>query len=88
MLRLSPVVPFFAVNATMGLTNINLRTFIWVSFIGMIPSCVLYVMVGTQIRRIDSPRDIINWQLVVILTLLAVLPLVMRWVFRRKQGKA
>jgi uncharacterized membrane protein YdjX (TVP38/TMEM64 family) len=84
MLRLSPVVPFFAVNATMGLTNMRTRTFIWVSLIGMIPSCFLYVMVGTQIMRIDKPSDIISWKLVVILMLLAVVPLLTRWFFRRR----
>jgi uncharacterized membrane protein YdjX (TVP38/TMEM64 family) len=83
MLRLSPVVPFFAVNAVMGLTNMRLRTFIPVTFIGMLPSCFLYVMVGTQIRRIDSPEDIISWELIVLLTLLALTPLLFGWVMRR-----
>jgi len=87
MLRLSPVVPFFAVNATMGLTNMRTRTFIWVSLIGMIPSCFLYVMVGTQIMRIDKPSDIISWKLVVILMLLAVVPLLTRWFFRRRSSE-
>jgi uncharacterized membrane protein YdjX (TVP38/TMEM64 family) len=87
MLRLSPVVPFFAVNATMGLTNMRTRTFIWVSLIGMIPSCFLYVLVGTQIMRIDKPSDIISWKLVVILMLLAVVPLLTRWFFRRRSAE-
>ena len=83
MLRLSPVVPFFAVNAVMGLTHMRLRTFIPVTFIGMLPSCFLYVMVGTQIRRIDSPEDIISWELIVLLTLLALTPLLFGWLMRR-----
>jgi uncharacterized membrane protein YdjX (TVP38/TMEM64 family) len=87
MLRLSPVVPFFAVNATMGLTSMRTRTFIWVSLIGMIPSCLLYVLAGTQIMRIESPKDIISWQLFTILMLLAVVPVIMRWIFRRRHVK-
>ncbi|HLW64038.1 MAG TPA: TVP38/TMEM64 family protein [Gemmataceae bacterium] len=86
MLRLSPVVPFFAVNATMGLTNMRTRTFVWVSLIGMIPSCFLYVMVGTQIMRIDQPSDIISWKLVAILMALAIVPLCTRWFFRRRSS--
>jgi uncharacterized membrane protein YdjX (TVP38/TMEM64 family) len=86
MLRLSPVVPFFAVNATMGLTNMRTRTFIWVSLIGMIPSCFLYVLVGTQIMRLDKPSDIISWKLIAILMLLAVVPLLTRWFFRRRSA--
>src|SRR5262249_19511681 len=83
MLRLSPVVPFFAVNAVMGLTHMRLRTFIPVTIIGMLPSCFLYVMVGTQIRDISSPEQIISWQLVVLLSLLAVTPLLFGWLMRR-----
>jgi uncharacterized membrane protein YdjX (TVP38/TMEM64 family) len=86
MLRLSPVVPFFAVNATMGLTNMRTRTFIWVSLIGMIPSCFLYVMVGTQIMRLEKPSDIISWKLFTILMVLAVVPLLTRWFFRRRES--
>ncbi len=83
MLRLSPVVPFFAVNAVMGLTHMRLRTFIPVTLVGMLPSCFLYVMVGTQIGKITSPEQMISWQLVVLLSLLAVTPLIFGWVMRR-----
>jgi uncharacterized membrane protein YdjX (TVP38/TMEM64 family) len=83
MLRLSPVVPFFAVNAVMGLTKMRLRTFIPVTLIGMLPSCFLYVGVGTQIRRIDSPEDVVSWELIVLLSLLAVTPLLFGWIMRR-----
>jgi len=86
MLRLSPVVPFFAVNAVMGLTKMRLRTFIPVTIVGMLPSCFLYVMVGTQIRRIDSPEEIISWELVILLSLLALTPLLFGWVMRRLRG--
>ena len=85
MLRLSPVVPFFAVNAVMGLTHMKLRTFIPVTFIGMLPSCFLYVMVGTQIRRINSPEEIISWELIGLLTLLALTPLLFGWIMRRRR---
>jgi uncharacterized membrane protein YdjX (TVP38/TMEM64 family) len=84
MLRLSPVVPFFAVNPTMGLTNMKLSTFFWVSIIGLLPSCVLYVMAGTMVARLESPKDILSTELIVIVSLLALLPLIMRWIFRRR----
>lgn len=84
MLRLSPVVPFFAVNAVMGLTKMPLRTYFFVTLFGMLPSCFLYVMVGTQMMKINSPQDIVSWQLVVLLSLLAVTPLLFGWIMRRK----
>jgi len=84
MLRLSPVVPFFAVNPTMGLTKMRLRTFIVISVIGLLPSCFLYVMAGTMLAKLESPKDILSTELIVILSLLAVLPLAMRWLFRKR----
>lgn len=84
MLRLSPVVPFFALNAVMGLTHIDLRKYIVVSLIGMLPSCFLYTLVGTEIMRIESPKDIISTELIVLLSLLALIPLLFSWFFRRR----
>jgi uncharacterized membrane protein YdjX (TVP38/TMEM64 family) len=83
MLRLSPIVPFFAVNAVMGLTGMRLRNFFLITLVGMLPSCFLYVMVGTQIMRINSPQDIISTQLIVLLTLLALTPVLFGWIMRR-----
>ena len=84
MLRLSPVVPFFAVNATMGLTKIRVGTFIWISQIGMLPSSFLYVLAGTQLMQIESPKDILSVELIAILSMLAIAPLVLKWVFRKR----
>jgi uncharacterized membrane protein YdjX (TVP38/TMEM64 family) len=84
MLRLSPVVPFFAVNATMGLTRMRVGTFFWVSVVGILPSCFVYVLAGTQLMQLQSPKDILSWQLIAILFILAFMPLVMKWLFRRR----
>jgi uncharacterized membrane protein YdjX (TVP38/TMEM64 family) len=84
MLRLSPVVPFFAVNPTMGLTGMRLGTFFWISLIGMLPGSFLYVMAGTMLTKLESPKDILSTELVVIISLLAFLPLVMKWIFRKR----
>src|SRR5262245_51418521 len=87
MLRLSPVVPFFAVNATMGLTKMRVRTFSWVSLIGILPSCFLYVLAGTELMQLQSPKDILSWELITILIILALMPLVTKRVFRRRTAQ-
>jgi uncharacterized membrane protein YdjX (TVP38/TMEM64 family) len=87
MLRLSPVVPFFAVNATMGLTKMRVSTFFWVSVIGILPSCFLYVLAGTELMQLQSPKDILSWELITILFILAFMPLVTKWVFRRRASR-
>ncbi len=84
MLRLSPVVPFFAVNATMGLTKMRVGTFFWVSMLGMLPSCFIYVLAGTELMHLESPQDILSWEIIAILSFLAIMPLLMKWLFRRR----
>lgn len=82
-LRLTPAVPFFVVNLVMGVTRLPLRTFWWVSQIGMLPATVLYVNAGKELGTITSPRDILTWPLLVSLALLGVAPLAIRLVVNR-----
>ncbi|PIX01039.1 MAG: TVP38/TMEM64 family protein, partial [Hydrogenophilales bacterium CG_4_8_14_3_um_filter_62_83] len=53
-LRLVPLFPFFVINLVMGLTPIKVRTFYWVSQVGMLAGTLVYVNAGTQLARLDS----------------------------------
>jgi uncharacterized membrane protein YdjX (TVP38/TMEM64 family) len=75
-LRLVPVFPFFIVNLVMGLTRLPLRTFYWVSQLGMLPGTVIFVNAGTQLARIENPRDILAPDVAASLALLGLFPLV------------
>lgn len=88
LLRLSPVVPFFALNAVMGLTHMRTRTYVLVTVIGMLPSCIIYTMAGTAIRDINSLDEILSTKIVVLFTLLAVMPIGFRLLFRRRVRRA
>ena len=77
-LRLVPVFPFFLVNLLAGLTALPLRTFYWVSQLGMLPATLVYVYAGTQLARIDSLSGVLSPGLLVALVLLGLLPLVAR----------
>ena len=50
-LRLVPVFPFFIVNLAMGLTSLPVRTFYWVSQVGMLAGTIVYVNAGTQLAK-------------------------------------
>jgi uncharacterized membrane protein YdjX (TVP38/TMEM64 family) len=45
-LRLVPAFPFFAVNAVAGLAQVNLRTFVTATFIGIIPGSIAFAWLG------------------------------------------
>lgn len=85
-MRLVPVIPFFLINMAMGLTNMPLRRFYWVSQIGMLPGTVVYVNAGVELGRITSLADILSPGLLGALALLAVFPVAARWALRRWRG--
>ncbi|WP_292123895.1 FAD-dependent oxidoreductase [Mesorhizobium sp.] len=73
-LRLVPVIPFFLVNLAMGLTRMPVRTFAWVSQLGMLPGTVAYVNAGRQLASIESAGDILSPRILLAFAALAALP--------------
>ena len=86
-LRLVPVFPFFVVNLLAGLTALKLRTFYWVSQLGMLAGTSVYVYAGTQLAQIESLGDVLSPGLIGALVLLGLLPLLMRWLARWLEGR-
>ncbi len=74
-LRLVPVFPFFLINLLMGLTPIKVRTFYWVSQLGMLAGTLVFVNAGTQLAKVHSIVGILSPSLFFSLTLLGVFPL-------------
>jgi len=53
-LRLVPAVPFFIINAVMGLTRLKTATFWWVSQLGMLAGTAVYCYAGSRIPSLQS----------------------------------
>jgi uncharacterized membrane protein YdjX (TVP38/TMEM64 family) len=81
-LRLVPAVPFTLINLGMALTPIRVRTFAAVSWVGMLPGGFVFANAGAAAAAVESPRDVLSAELLLALTLLGVVPLVLRWVVR------
>lgn len=82
-LRLVPAVPFFVINALMGLTTISLRTFWWVSQLGMLPGTVAYVYAGASVPTLQKLAEegvgqVLSRQLILAFAILGVLPLAIK----------
>ena len=75
-LRLVPIFPFFVINLVMGLTSIPLRTFFWVSQLGMLPGTIVYVNAGKDLAKIDSLSGILSPGLLLSFILLGLLPII------------
>jgi uncharacterized membrane protein YdjX (TVP38/TMEM64 family) len=74
-LRLIPVFPFWLINLVMGLTKMPLRTFYWVSQVGMLVGTIVYVNAGKELAKINSISGILSPGLILSFVLLGLFPI-------------
>lgn len=77
-LRLLPASPFVLVNLLMGLTSIKIRSFVWITFVSMIPGNFIFVYAGKKFSQIDSFRGILTLPVILMLAALSSLPFLLR----------
>lgn len=75
-LRLIPVFPFFVINMVIGITSLSVRTFFWVSQLGMLAGTIVYVNAGTQLAQLDSLSGILSPAILFSFILLGLFPLI------------
>ena len=85
--------PYFLTNVLMSFTNIRLRTFALVSWLGMLPATVVYVNAGNQFFQIEDFSDILSVPVLVSFSLLSLVPLFLKKlgtlsVFQKKRKKS
>lgn len=88
LMRVVPVLPFFAVNVLAGLTKIPYRVFLVTTLLGMAPGAAVYSFVGRQLTGVRRPEDLLSPAIIAALVLLALftlLPLLYR--HRRRSRK-
>jgi dihydrolipoamide dehydrogenase len=90
-LRLIPLFPFWVINLVMGLMPIRVRTFYWVSQIGMLAGTVVFVNAGASLGAVEefSTAGILTPQLVFSFVLLAIFPFIARQLLglaKRRKG--
>lgn len=73
-LRLIPIFPFFVINLVMGLTRMRLRTFYWVSQLGMLPGTAVFVNAGRELGSLSSLSGILSPTLILSFALIGVFP--------------
>ena len=76
--RLVPIFPFFVINILFGLTNMSLKKFFIVSFLGMLPGIFLFVNAGRQISNINSIKDIYSINIILSFVLIGILPILLK----------
>jgi uncharacterized membrane protein YdjX (TVP38/TMEM64 family) len=86
-LRLIPVVPFFVINLVMGLTPIRMRTFWWVSQLGMLPGTIAYIVAGASVPSLaelssQGVTGILTPRTIAAFAVLGILPLLMKFLLQ------
>lgn len=94
-LRFVPVFPFWLINIAPAFFGVALWTYIWTTFIGIIPGTFVLAQAGTGLGAIlDSPEGftiegIFNRDVKIALVALAIaslIPIAIRWIRNRKKN--
>lgn len=86
-LRLVPIAPYMMVNLAMGLTSVRVFNYALITYIGMFIILAVLVNAGTQISTIQQMSDITSPALMLSLALLAVVPLLMKFLLVKFQAR-
>ena len=77
-LRMSPIFPFFVINAAFGLIKIRSLTFYLVSQLGMLPGTIIIILIGSELNDFLIKGSPFSIDLAIYLTLLGLIPLLFK----------
>lgn len=73
ILQLLPLTPTWVLNLLCGLTSISLMTFVWTTWIGILPGSLIYTYAGQRIHEVHAISEVMTWDFIAILLSLAFL---------------
>ena len=86
--RLTPVIPFFAINLAIGLTRMSTGIFALITLIGALPMVMIFVLSGEQFATIAHPSDFLSPRILFALFALAAGPFVFKAVGDWRETRA
>lgn len=83
-LRINPLIPYWLVNLAMGLTAMRLRTYVPLTFAGLLPALFIYASAGSSLAAAaPGTCGIVSPALVAALLALSLVPLAADWALSR-----
>lgn len=76
MIHILPMTPTVLINVLAGLSSMSLWSFAWATALGILPGTLVHVFIGEELLTLTSLSDMLSWQTLGVLTLLALLVLV------------
>ena len=91
-MRMAPYVPFFSINLLMGLTKIRVKDYWIASQLGMLPGTLVNLYLGSKLAPLSELSEkgfsgVFSTPLIIGFTLLALVPIVIRFWIRRKTDR-
>ena len=92
-LRLIPLVPFWLVNIAPAFFNVKTRTYLWTTFVGIIPGAYVFTQAGNGLGAIfDSGKEfsietVFNIEVKIALVVLALFALIPIFVKRLRRDR-
>ena len=86
-LRLTPVIPFFAINLMLGLSHMRTRQFYAVTQLGMLAPIAVYVSAGRQLTRLHQLSDVMDLRWLLGFIALALVPWLVSRGLRKWQAR-
>jgi len=77
-LRMTPFIPSAVVNVLMGVSRMPLFTHAWVTLVGSLPGLFLLASAGDAAGMVESPGELLSPFTAALLTILGILPVVVR----------
>lgn len=80
-LQLLSIIPYFVINTLAALAGVSFLTFMWTTAVGASPVVLVYAFAGRQLYKINSWRDVLSKEMLLLLILLAglaLLPMIIR----------
>jgi len=71
LVRMIPLMPYFLVNFSAGLTKVRPMTFAWTTALGSLPSILIFCYAGRQLLTIESVDHVLTPNVIIAFILLA-----------------
>ena len=82
-LRMTPIFPYFLINLLVGLTSIKVLPYYLATQLGMLPMSIIIILIGKGVDEIILSDAEIDIEFLILLSLLGILPLFFKILFKR-----
>tara|TARA_B100000945_G_scaffold2836_1_gene2395 strand:- start:762 stop:1454 length:693 start_codon:yes stop_codon:yes gene_type:complete len=82
-LRMTPIFPYFLINLLVGLTSIKVLPYYLATQLGMLPMSIIIILIGKGVDEIILSDAKIDIEFLILLSLLGILPLFFKILFKR-----